>query len=124
MRCFCAPAISATSVPRASGAGLLMTPSPECLSTLPWLHEQRVAALASDNSAVGLIGDGVNRAAIHLPVHAVAIVQMGLLLGENFDLDSLAEDCARDGVYEFLFVGSPLPFTGAVGAPVNPLAIK
>lgn len=49
---------------------------------------------------------------------------MGLLIGEIFDLDSLAEDCAEDGVYEFLFSAAPLPFTAAVGSPVNPMAIK
>ena len=48
----------------------------------------------------------------------------GLLVGEIFDLDELAEDCAGDRVYEFLFVAPPLPITGAVGSPVNPLAVK
>jgi hypothetical protein len=37
---------------------------------------------------------------------------------------ALATDCAGDGVYEFLLVAPPLPVTGAVGAPVNPIAIK
>ena len=49
---------------------------------------------------------------------------MGLLVGEIFDLDALAEDCARDRVWEFQFVAPPLPITGAVGTPVNPLAVK
>ena len=49
---------------------------------------------------------------------------MGLLVGEIFELDALAEDCARDGVYEFQFTAPPLPITGAVGSPINPLAIK
>src|SRR5436853_281941 len=58
------------------------------------------------------------------PLHQVLIPNMGLLVGEIFDLDALAADCARDRVYEFLFVAPPLPITGAVGSPVNPLAIK
>ena len=37
---------------------------------------------------------------------------------------TLAEDCARDHVYEFMFVAPPIPITGAVGSPVNPFAIK
>jgi len=41
-----------------------------------------------------------------------------------FHLDGLAEDCARDGVYEFLLVAPVIPFTNAAGSPVNPLAIK
>ena len=49
---------------------------------------------------------------------------MGLTQGQNFDLEALAVDCADDGVYQFLLEASPLPFTGAVGSPVNPVAIK
>ena len=49
---------------------------------------------------------------------------MGLLIGEIFDLEALADDCANDGVYEFLFSAPPLPITGAVGSPINPLAVK
>ena len=40
------------------------------------------------------------------------------------DLASLAKDCEADKCYEFLFVAPALPVTGAVGSPVNPLAIK
>jgi hypothetical protein len=36
----------------------------------------------------------------------------------------LAADCAADGVFEFLLTAAPLPVTGAVGAPVNPIAVK
>ena len=57
-------------------------------------------------------------------MHQVAIPNMGLTLGEMFHLDALAIDCIEDGVYEFLLVAAPLPFTGAVGAPANPQAIK
>jgi hypothetical protein len=49
---------------------------------------------------------------------------MGLLLGEIFDLEGLAEACAADKHYDFQFFAPPLPMTGAVGAPINPIAIK
>jgi hypothetical protein len=52
------------------------------------------------------------------------VVNMGLLVGEIFDLEGLSDDCARDGVYEFMFVAPPLPITRAVGSPINPQAIK
>jgi len=45
-------------------------------------------------------------------------------MGEIFRLDALAEDCAGDGIYDFLFVAPALPVTGAVGSAVNPLAIR
>lgn len=51
------------------------------------------------------------------PLHQIAIPNMGLPLGEMWDLEELSEDCAADGVYEFLLVAAPLPVTGAVGAP-------
>jgi len=57
-------------------------------------------------------------------VHLVLIVSMGLLVGEIWYLDELAEDCADDGVYEFLLVAPPLVIPGAVGSPLNPQALK
>jgi hypothetical protein len=49
---------------------------------------------------------------------------MGLTLGEMFDLDELAADCARDGVWECLFTAPALRVTGGIGSPLNPLAVK
>ena len=47
-----------------------------------------------------------------------------MMLGEIRNLEELSADCASDGVYEFLLVAPALPFTGAVGSPLNPVAIK
>jgi hypothetical protein len=47
-----------------------------------------------------------------------------LFIGEMWDLDALAADCAADGVYDFWLTAAPLPVTCAVGAPVNPIAVK
>jgi hypothetical protein len=58
------------------------------------------------------------------PAHLLDLVELGLTQGQNFDLEALADDCATDGRYSFLLEASPIPFTGAVGAPVNPVAIK
>jgi kynurenine formamidase len=90
--------------------------------TLPWLHEKQVAGVATDTYMVEV--DPSDLAGRRGPFHLVAIPYMGLLLGEIFDLEGLAADCARDGVYEFLFVAPPLPVTGAVGSPINPYAVK
>ena len=87
---------------------------------LPWLQERGVAAIASDNWAVEHLTGGDGR----LPVHEVAIVHMGLPLGEIFQLDALASACAADGHYDFLLAAGPLPVRGGVGGPVNPLAIR
>lgn len=58
------------------------------------------------------------------PLHIIFIVHMGLWVGEIFDLEALAEDCAEDGRYEFFFCGPALPFTNAVASPLNPIAVK
>ena len=38
--------------------------------------------------------------------------------------DELAEACAKDWRYEFLFVAPAIPITGAVGSPGNPYSVK
>lgn len=88
---------------------------------LPWLHERRVAAVASDNWAVEVLNGSATE---RMPVHEVAVVHMGMPLGEIFDLDALSALCAADGHWDFLLCASPLPITGAVGGPVNPMAIR
>ena len=92
------------------------------LACAEWLRARDVAAIATDTNAVEVIP--FEDPAVPLPFHMVAIRDMGLLLGEMFDLDTLAEDCAADGVREFLFSAPPLRVTGGIGSPLNPLAVK
>lgn len=60
---------------------------------------------------------------VMLPAHAAATVYMGPLIGENFYLDEPAARCAQIGSWEFLLVAPPLPFSKALGSPINPLAV-
>jgi kynurenine formamidase len=92
------------------------------MSTLEWFADRHVAAVATDTYAVEVKPYQVADQAS--PFHVVALVYMGLLLGEIFDLDALAAACAADGGYEFFFVGPGLPVTAGVGSPVNAFAIK
>jgi kynurenine formamidase len=92
------------------------------LTTAPWLRERQVAAIATDTWGVEVRPNEL--AGTFQPLHLILLVSMGLLVGEIWQLDELAADCAADGVYEFLFVGPPLVIPGAVGSPVNPQAIK
>ena len=61
---------------------------------------------------------------VNQPWHWVVIPAMGLYMGEMFNLKELAEDCAKDKVYEFFFCGPPLVIPGGTGSPINPQAIK
>jgi kynurenine formamidase len=92
------------------------------LACCEWLHAKEVAVVASDNWAIEVLPGEVETEL--LPVHMVLIRDMGVTLGEILDFDELAEDCAADGVWEFLFTAPPIKFTNAVGSPINPLAIK
>ena len=86
-----------------------------------WLHDHEIAAVASDNGAV----EGYDKQALPaIPLHQLTLRDMGLPLGETFNLEALAADCAADGVYECFLVAPALNITGAVGSPVNPLAMK
>ena len=57
-------------------------------------------------------------------LHRILIGQLGMAIGELWDLDGLAEDCAADGVFEFLLVSAPLNVPGGIGSPSNAIALK
>ena len=59
-----------------------------------------------------------------LAFHMLALRDMGMPLGEMFNMEALAADCAADGRWSFLLVAPPLPVTRGVGTPINPYAIK
>lgn len=93
-----------------------------CLDTCRWLHTREVAALAIDNHSGEVWPSPVEGAMI--PFHQVVIRDMGLTLGEMFNFEDLAEDCAADGVWEFLFCAPGLKVTGSVGSPITPIVLK
>ncbi len=90
--------------------------------TCGWIQEHEIAGVATDTWGCEVRPNELK--ALHQPWHRVTLPNMGMLMGEMFDLEELAADCAEDGVYEFLLVAPPLPLTGCVGSPVNPLAVK
>lgn len=100
--------------PLPGGPGLLVDDR-----LLAWLWDNQVAAIVSDNLAVELFPSEGGRS-----LHREGIALLGLVLGELFDLESLAADCADDHTYECLFVAKPLHLRGGVGSPANALALK
>jgi kynurenine formamidase len=91
--------------------------------TLEWIRRTELAALASDTWGCE-VRPNETEPGINQPWHWITIPIMGMTMGEIFYVKELAEDCAEDKVYEFLFVAPAIPITGAVGSPTNPLAIK
>ncbi|MFD4481619.1 cyclase family protein [Streptomyces sp. NPDC058471] len=91
-------------------------------TTADWLHRSEIAAIATDTWGFEVRPNEFESA--FQPLHQVVIPHLGLLVGEMWDLEALGEDCAADGIYEFFLAAPPLPITGAVGSPINPLAVK
>lgn len=92
------------------------------VSAAEYLCSRRVAGVASDTW--GLEAMPYETADLLAPLHVILLVNAGVYIGEMWTMDALAEDCADDGVYEFFLTAPPLPITGAVASPINPLAIK
>ena len=86
------------------------------------MYEREIAAACTDTWGLEVLPNETPDC--FQPLHMISLRNTGVLFGEIFYLDDLAADCAADGNYAFLFAAPPLPITGAVGSPINPLAIK
>jgi kynurenine formamidase len=89
-------------------------------ATAAWVWDHQIAAMAADNVALEALPV---EAAVGFQ-HRRLIALQGMPIGEVWDLDELAQDCARDGIYEFMLVSAPLNLPGGVGSPPNAYAIK
>jgi kynurenine formamidase len=59
-----------------------------------------------------------------LVVHMLQLRDMGMVQGQNWNFESLSEDCADDGRIDCMLVVAPEPIVGATSSPVHPVAIK
>jgi kynurenine formamidase len=82
-----------------------------------WLVGQQPMMIAADNCCVEV---RPSEPGYSLPVHAMMLIQYGVYLIENLELEALA--AAR--AYEFAFVVQPLKIKGATGSAVAPIAIR
>jgi kynurenine formamidase len=78
-----------------------------------WLSSRGVFAAGSDTVAFEKVPDAA------MPVHVHLLVESGIHIIECLNLEELA----RDRIYEFLFVASPLKIRGGTGSPMRPFAI-
>jgi kynurenine formamidase len=96
-----------------------LTFSPELVR---WFHEKEIVSLTTDTIANEVTVD--SNTGIALPLHAALMRNLGVLFSEILWLDELADDCAEDGQWSFLYAGAPINVIGGTGAPVNPITIK
>jgi kynurenine formamidase len=90
--------------------------------SIEWVRDHDVALVATDTITFEVYP--CEDPHVFMPVHMIHLRDIGLVQGQNWHLDDLAADCAADGQYAFLLVATPLPLTGAVGAPAAPTAVK
>jgi kynurenine formamidase len=97
-------------------------PSPGLSVRTPeWFHAHHVAAVANDTLTFEIFPPEIEN--LWLPVHALDLVEMGMLQGQNWNLESLSTGCAQERRYAFLLSAMPEPFVGGTGTPVAPVAI-
>ena len=84
-----------------------------------WLVDQKIMAIGADNFSVEKIPTPQHWKTEFYPVHKLCLMEKGIYLIENLDLDELSEK----KIYTFLFVGAPSRFGNASGAIINPVAI-
>lgn len=77
-----------------------------------WLAGQGARYVGADTVAL-------EKTPSSLPVHVILLVKNGIHIMEVMYL----EDLAAEGVFEFLFMASPLKIRGGTASPVRPLAI-
>ncbi|MFE9402050.1 cyclase family protein [Streptomyces sp. NPDC006530] len=97
-------------------------PSPGLSVRTPqWFHARDVAAVANDTLTFEIFPPEIED--LWLPVHALDLVEMGMLQGQNWNLEALSTACAEASRHTFLLSAMPEPFVGATGTPVAPVAV-
>lgn len=86
-------------------------------SCLPFLRTRDIALLGWD-----LMDAAPTEYDVPFTVHA-ALFAYGVALLDNALLEPLAQACAEEGRYEFMFMVAPLRVRGGTGSPVNPIAL-
>jgi kynurenine formamidase len=93
--------------------------SPELVE---WFKDKEIPNLVTDTIANEVTTDP--NTGVALTLHNALMRNLGIAFTEICDLEKLAEDCAADKRYAFLYVAAPLKISQATGSPVNPVVIK
>ncbi|HGM5579888.1 TPA: cyclase family protein [Pseudomonas putida] len=87
-----------------------------------WFHQMQIPNLITDTMANEVAFDA--ESGVMIPLHNALMRNLGVAFTEVAMLDALAQDCAADGQWQFLYAAAPLKIVGGSGAPVNPMVIK
>ena len=86
-------------------------------TTVAWLWNHHVAAVAGDNPALEVWPP------VDYFMHVDIIPMLGIPIGEMFNLPALADACQAQNRFTFLFTSAPLNLLHGVASPPNALAI-
>jgi kynurenine formamidase len=96
---------------------------------IEWIQNKKIGLIGADNIAVEHIVpveekyNKIYKVPL-IPLHVAVLSMLGVPLQEILDLDKLSEDCAKDGVYEFMYIWPPLNWWNAAGGLMSPIALK
>jgi kynurenine formamidase len=88
------------------------------LEVARWVVAQNATMIGSDSWGSELFPNPDPE--LLFPVHQELMTKNGIFNLENLKLEELS----AEGVHEFLFVFTPVPFKGATGSPGRPIAIR
>lgn len=91
--------------------------------SVEWMHDNQVAGAVSDNYAYEAFPPSLPDWSDCLAVHMIHVRDMGLIQGQNWNLEQLAVRCAERDSGAFLLVAAPEPLRGAASTPVAPVAV-
>jgi len=90
--------------------------------SVQWMRDHDVAGAFTDTYAYECMPPTQPDWSDCLAVHLLHVRDMGLLQGQNWDLEDLAVECAAANQWEFLLTAVPEPLVGASSTPVAPVA--
>jgi len=91
--------------------------------SVEWMHRHDVAGAFTDTYAYEAFPPSREDWSDCLAVHLLHVRDMGLLQGQNWDLEVLSEACAERGSGAVFLVAAPEPLVGAASSPVAPVAV-
>ncbi len=91
--------------------------------SIEWMRNHDVAGAFTDTYAYESFPPTQTDWSDCLAVHLLQIRDMGMLQGQNWDLEALSEACAEAGRGDVLLLAAPEPLAGASSTPVAPVAV-
>ncbi len=88
------------------------------LEVAAWVIEKKASMVGSDSWPTEVWPNP--NPEFQVPVHQELITKNGIFNLENM----VFEELVGDGVYEFLFIHTPIRFKGATGSPARPIAVR